>query len=342
MEGKSAYIVADNSRGKTNFLEAVFYSVYGSSFKMMLSSSEVIKEGSDFAKVEILFENMTLKSVISKKGNSVSKRHFINDKLTRVKTLPAKFPIIIFAPQSVDLVSGSPDIRRKDLDSFLSACDSSYSGFLAKYMSILKNRNAVLKNIRDNSGDKNDLTFWTDSLIAEAKNIFEIRLNFFKDIHSPANLFAKKLFANCHSFNILYQPFRFNLDGEIPYETFLKNKISENIEKEIRAGQSLYGIHKDDYTFVFNQKDLRFFGSRGQQRLATFVYKMSQMLYLNKNNTKKVILLLDDLFSELDDTHRNNVAQILLDSKTQFLITSADVDEVPLIIKDNLDAIPLI
>ncbi len=119
-------------------------------------------------------------------------------------------------------------------------------------------------------------------------------------------------------------------DAHLPYFEALGQKYAQNQEKEIVVGQTLYGPHKDDYVLSLNGKDLRYLGSRGEQRLAVLAWKLSQHEYLYKMREKNAILLIDDVMSELDVAHRQKVADVIsADDRYQVIVTSADIGDVP-------------
>lgn len=347
-------IIEKNGQGKTNFLEAIFYSVFGNSFKPIESSSEVVSNGSEFARVETKWGKsggfLQLKAVVSTgntqqnllRSNKLTRTFSVNDKRIPIKKISSKIHILLFAPHSVDLVSGEPKTRREDLDNYLSTLFPEYSGFLQQYNTVLKNRNALLKNIREGKSSKNELTFWTNKLTTLASEIYYLRLKFFNEINEFITIAASELYSNFNDFKVKYLP---NIspdeENELSFLDTLKQKYEDNMEKEIIVGKTLYGIHKDDYELLLNDRNLRFMGSRGQQRIGSFLLKIAQYRFFFHSTNSEMLFLIDDLMSELDDEHRENVAQFLLNEGFQFILTGAVVEEFPKILLDTCKRISL-
>lgn len=322
-------IIAPNGTGKTNFLESIYYSVFGDSFRPVGETNEML---GDFEKM--MSTSITIDSEVIKVIFESNKRKFIlNNKKTFQSKLPTKFPLILFAPQSVDLVSREPSLRRNDLDHFLSIINPRYKSMIYSYKSILKNRNAMIKMIRDSKAKKESLSFWTEKLIDSSVEVFDIRTKFFDEINQRMEMtigfLGKELEDD--SFKTLQASYLSFL-GDFDRNSFresLSLKFTQNIEKELIVGKTLYGIHKDDFQITLRGMNLRFLGSRGQQRIGIFLFKLSEAYYIKDKNNIMPILLLDDLMSELDNTNRNKLVKILEKVDTQKIITTADKNEIP-------------
>lgn len=328
----SNVIIAPNSSGKTNFLESIYYSTLGNSFKPIQFVNELIGSERDFAKVLTSWSSNNLEVVVSKINDKFYKKFSIDGKKVTVSKVIGKYPVLIFAPNSVDLVSGEPSLRRTDLDDYLGLLDKQYQDNIDRYFNILKNRNALIKVIRERRSNPAELKYWTTELVKCATVIYEKRVDFFNTIASTVKKTVEEMeiFLKDSYYLELSLHYLPNLDV-IPEEfsAALLQKFDENSEKEIAAGKTLYGIHKDDYKFLHGEQNLRYFGSRGQQRLATFLIKISQMTYYFNKYQVYPLFLIDDLMSELDNTNRKKVAQYLSNQAFQFVLTSAEIMEIP-------------
>ncbi len=328
----SNLIIAPNSTGKTNFLESIYYSALGNSFKPVQHIGEFIGPGKEFSRVQTTWDNDQLELVVSQVKNTFFRKFSIDQKKIPISKVIGRYPVLIFAPNSVDLVCGEPSIRRNDLDNYLSMIDKIYKQQIERYYKVLKNRNALIKQIREGRSNKNELDYWTTELISTAKIIYLKRRDFFDSIALAIKSTVEQIeiFLKDNYYWELELNYIPNIDvATEDFENALSIKFNEGISKEIAAGKTLYGIHKDDYRLLHSGKDLRFFGSRGQQRLATFLIKVSQLTYYYSKFNAYPIFLIDDLMSELDNINRKKIAKYLASEKFQFILTSAEKMEVP-------------
>ncbi|MBN1915927.1 DNA replication and repair protein RecF [Candidatus Dojkabacteria bacterium] len=336
-------IIGNNGQGKTNFLEGLYFLSFGSGFgstqevnvinwdseSRFFSIVGLIQEKENEIKLEIKYENSDA---------TLGRKKFTVNEVGRArKFFIGNLSSTIFAPQSVDLVAGSPDIRRKAIDDVLSLLDLEYADTLSKYRNILRNRNKILSNLNDNVGHPRELVYWNEALIEEGSRIISARIKFFDDYKSEITNKAKKLFNNeFKDLKIDYLSKFFDtisMDrNKIVTTQDLREKIKGNfgskiqrsLQKEIRAGVTLYGPHRENYEFKLGGTSLRESGSRGQQRLASLIFVLTVFDIFEKSERTSAILLLDDVMSELDSIHRTNIERMLLSSQIQVVITTAE------------------
>ncbi len=328
-------IVAPNGSGKSNFLESIYLLYSGRSFRPLASFSQMIGPDHDFGKAIVNSEGAELSAVITKSESSsgVKKQYLFNGKRTTLTKLSARLPVILFAPHAVDLVAGDPSLRRKDLDDFLGGIYSEYRRELKRYQKLLKNRNALLRHLREFRNDQESagtLGYWTAELVSSAEKLVGFRLNFLEKVES----FIAKASEDIYHYqkNKLQVKYVSKHPSNSPtgYVEHLQEKFSERQQLEIESAQTLYGPHKDDYQILFNSEDLRYLGSRGQQRLAVFTWKYAQHTFSTNELGIKPIFLVDDLMSELDQQHQNQLASFMLEKlDSQFILTSATEKDVP-------------
>lgn len=328
LDEKCNYLHELNGSGKTNLLESIYFLTYNSSFRPTSGTSEYIGPEYDFAKVLIDTNTNDIETVISQKNSRISKQTKINGKRASGSKVINHLRVVLFAPHSVDLVGGEPATRRRDLDDFLCTCYGGYARALSSYKKVLKNRNAIIKQISEGNANTTELVFWTEKLLDLASTIYKVRYLFFEEIDEFIQLVAEQTYHDYKAFKAEYEP---NLAAHPDdFRTLLSKKYEENQKKEIIVGRTLYGIHKDDYSFSLNGKHLRYFGSRGQQRIGSFLFKISQIEYLQNLKETETLLLVDDIMSELDTKHREQIAQVLLTTKNlQFIITAAVKSDYP-------------
>jgi len=337
--GDGNLIIAPNGSGKTNALESIYYSVLGESFKPMESNAEVIGPWLEFAKVSSKWGNDSLDLTISN-TEKINRNYQLNTKKTLVSKISPRFPIILFAPHTVDLVIGEPQIRRSDLNAFLSILNPDYRKLISRYTTILKNRNAVIKQIREGKVPDQMLDFWTTKIVESGTEIYNYRVDFFEKIKSFF-LDAQMVLFGVENFTLDIKYIPNVMPDDLNFKETLEFKFFNNKSKEIMVGKTLYGVHKDDFVILLNGNNLKFKGSRGQQRIGISVLKFAELLLYYEKYQIYPLLLLDDIMSELDDSNRSKIAGYLLEKKLQFILTSAEQNEVPAILQENCSIILL-
>lgn len=344
LNDKTNVIIAPNGSGKTNLLEAIYYGAFGEPFRSVEVSSQVLGQSEVFSKILLVSEDNQVEIILSLDGNSFKRKFNLNNKKVKISDLSKYLPVVLFAPNSVDLVSREPNVRRRDLDNFLGMISQEYKENTDLYEKVLKNRNALVKAISNSQANRSELQFWTDKLVSIAENIFIERLRFFRALDEELKgvLDQFKELDKTERITSLQVDFMPNIEGdETTFKTNLAAKFADNIEKEIIVGRTLYGIHKDDYRVVINEENMRYMGSRGQQRIGALVVKLAQINYYKRFKDATPLFLIDDIMSELDDYNRELVANILISQDLQFILTSADEDEVPKTLMSNGNLIEL-
>lgn len=332
-------LVEPNGFGKTNFLESIYYSIFRSAFRPTTSYAELVNHGEDFGRVtiELGLDLLELLITVKPKQQRLVK---LNGKRPQLKVPPSKFPVLLFAPHSVDLVSGEPNLRRTDLDNVLSIYSDSYAEWVRRYKKVLRNRNTLIKAIQEGNSEIRELKYWTEEIIKYASLIHKERAIFFESIQSFVTKMSQSIYHDIKDIRAMYIP---NLEGPPDdIESIYRQKYSDNEQKELIVGKTLYGVHKDDFEFIFNNgQSLRYQGSRGQQRIGSFIFKLAQFNLLKDKYDKQPILLIDDIFSELDQSHRKNIGELLLSLDNQIIMTGADINEFPTMLVDQSDRLTI-
>lgn len=317
-DDRPTIFVGDNAAGKSNILEAV-YLLSTTKSQRVDSEDELIKEGEEFAKVEGFVENggetelLVILNKISKEVN-FRKKTLVNGISRRSVDFIGNLPAVIFYPSDINMITGSPALRRWHLDLGLAQIDAEYKKLLTTYEHFLIARNRVLKRIREGQGRIDELNYWTDELVREGKAVSGKREKFFDFINS--------LNTPLGEFKFEYKP------SEISQE-----KLSETNDREVAAATTLIGPHRDDFAIYLEGRNMAHFGSRGEQRTATLAFKLAQLEYMAKILNQRPILLLDDVFSELDANHRAHVVKIV--GKQQTIIATVELENIP---QDFLDS----
>ncbi|MBU1000737.1 DNA replication/repair protein RecF [Patescibacteria group bacterium] len=323
--------IGNNAVGKSNLLEAIYLLSTTKSLRVK-KEEELIKEGKEFTKVEgFLVENESaliqgevigaeteLLVIINRPTEEVEfkKKVLVNGIPRRITDFIGNLPAVIFYPADINLVTGSPSLRRWHLDLVLVQIDSNYKKALTSYEQFLTARNRVLKRIREGYGKKDELDYWTDGLIEQGKVISEKRKSFFEYTRQVPLFAINSLEKSLGKFRFAYKP------SEVTVE-----KLIETNSREVAVAATLIGPHRDDFDILLEGHNLANYGSRGEQRTATLVFKLVQLEYMAKVLGKRPILLLDDVFSELDANHRAHVVEVV--SKQQTIIATVELGNIP-------------
>jgi len=321
-------IIGPNGSGKTNVLEAIFLLAAGKSFRSS-SQSKLINWNDFFTSVRAKVINdkketneVEVKLIKDRTGKSSSiSRKFLIAKVEKTrKKYIGNFKTVIFHPDDIRLVSGSPNRRREFLDEIFLQTEWRYAQALSQYHKALKHRNELLDQIRDGKSQKSELFYWDQALIKNAKIISDFRFSFF---HSANLFFSGHLDEQIRLIFLNYHPSVLN-----------EERLEKSYSLDLHRGCTQIGIHRDDFsfnnkTFLTEDKNLAFWGSRGQQRLAVLAIRLAQINYLEKTYKDKPVLLLDDIFSELDPDHQKLVASLCQDYQTIF--TAAEPESVKLL-----------
>ncbi len=327
-DSKFNLILGPNGCGKTNILEAIFFLSSGKSFRSN-SQSKLINWNTYFSSVraKLIDDHQNESEIeirISKDPkqikSTISRNFFIQKVIKTRKKYLGIIKNVIFQPEDIRLVTGSPTRRRDFLDEIFFQTEWRYSSALSQYNRALKHRNELLDQIRLDLANQSDLFYWDQVLIKNSHIIHDFRIKFIKSVND---------FFSSHSDNQI-NTIILNYHPSVLNEDRLKNNYSFDLQR----GYTQAGPHRDDFSFdnlIFpsEDKNLAFWGSRGQQRLAVLALRLGQINFLEKNYQDKPILLLDDIFSELDLEHQQLVAKVCQNYQTIF--TSSDPESIKII-----------
>ncbi|MFA5692625.1 MAG: DNA replication and repair protein RecF [Acholeplasmataceae bacterium] len=307
IENKMLVLEGENGTGKTSLLEAIYLTATTKSHRTN-HDKDLIKKDSEFTKVNLKTSSDEYQVVITDN----SKRVFINKE--EIKTLSnfiGNISVVLFAPEDLFLIKGSPSIRRNFMDLELVQFSKEYLSNLNNYRNILKQRNILLKKIKIND-DYTFLNILGEQLYNYGSKIYESRREFIQEL----NIILEKESKNYSNFNLKIQ-----YNPNIKLDSWLKT-LKTKQKQDIIFGQTLSGIHKDDLNILFNNQSLKDFGSQGMIRLAAILIKVSLLKWLISKNKKEIVLLLDDVFSELDQNIQNIFIKSL-PNDIQTIITTA-------------------
>ena len=318
--------LGDNAQGKTNLLEAIHFASLGRSQRVQ-KESDLIRWEQSQAIIHLSFQKLGVEQTIAFEISADKPRRIIlNDHPIRIKQLIGRFNTVLFAPEDLFLIKGSPANRRKFLDAEISQASPVYFDDLLKYNKILTQRNSLLKLIKDGQAKPDSLALWNEQLADTAVKIIAKRLETVEKISRLANNIQQKIAAQLENIKILYEIHGIDANQNLPSElaTWYLKKLSDNQNIDIIRGSTSFGPHLDDIVFLINNRDLRSFGSQGQQRTSVLALKLSELEFLKEEIGNYPILLLDDVMSELDVKRRTQLLDFLNRQEIQTFITATD------------------
>ena len=309
---KSTLISGANGSGKTSLLEAIYFALQGTSFRS--SDKEILRnDGSSWFRIDLKDSKDSLRTIIFNDAIQKSKKQFLVDgnKKARLSS-NLRIPVVLFEPDDLQLLSGSPTRRRNFLDYFLSQIFPSFQLALARYNKALKQRNNLLK--RDNVS-KDELFPWNLMLAEYGAEIISKRQDFLELLNSKIEEVYFEISGVKDEIKIDYL-------GEKVSKNEILAILSENIERDKILGYTNFGPHKHDIQFIFNKKPAQNVASRGENRSLVLALKFIETDILSDLTSKRPIVLLDDVFSELDDDRQKLLTKHF--SKYQTIITSTN------------------
>lgn len=310
---KTTSIVGPNASGKTNILESLYLLSTAKSFKAKLEA-EMIKYQEEIASISGDIGETKLEVKITRGDNGWPKKRLtVNNVPRRAVDFTGNFKTVLFGPWDMDLVTESPSLRRKFLDTVLSQVDREYRRSVLSYDKGLRQRNRLLLRVREEGIPRSQLLFWNQLLIKNGDYITQKREEFIEFTNNTNSL------VNENKYSLVYDKSIIS-DG----------RLEQYKDEEVAAATTLVGPHRDDMQFKVQnpkakiniERDLAAFGSRGEQRMGVLWLKMAELNFIEEKTEVRPTLLLDDIFSELDHEHREIVMD--LSKRQQTIITTAD------------------
>jgi DNA replication and repair protein RecF len=310
---KTTVLVGPNASGKTNVLEAIFLLATGKSFRARVEE-EMIDYEEEISRIRGIIRPKTNLEIVLTRGEIgigtarsekvARKRLLINGVGKRLIDFAGNFKLVLFGPWDLHLITESPSIRRKFLDTVLSQVDREYRRASLSYDKGVRQRNRLLYRIREEGLSHPQLLFWNRLLIKNGDYISKKREEFISFVNQTGSLNE--------------QVFKLDYDKSAISEVRLEQYRNE----EIAAATTLVGPHRDDFCFRLKKRNLARYGSRGEQRMGVLWLKLAELAFVEKIAEQKPTLLLDDIFSELDHEHREVVMETAGNQQT--IITTAD------------------
>ncbi|MDQ0257558.1 DNA replication and repair protein RecF [Evansella vedderi] len=330
-ENKVNVIIGENAQGKTNLMEAIYVLAMAKSHRTP-KDKELIRWDQSFAKVKGHLENrngpLDMEVVFSHKGKKV-KLNKLEKK--RLSEYIGTCNMVMFAPEDLNLVKGSPQLRRRFLDMEMGQINSVYLYHLSQYHRVLKQRNQWLKDVlqKKQKQDNTMLDVITDQLIQSACQVLQKRFAFVKKLETWAKPIHKEISRGKESLEVKYIP-SIHVSDDMDLSTMrivVEEEFQRLRDRELKRGTTLAGPHRDDLQFVVNNKDIQVFGSQGQQRTTALSIKLAEIELIYEKMGEYPILLLDDVLSELDDYRQSHLLNTI-QGKVQTFVTTTSVNGI--------------
>lgn len=318
-------LIGKNGSGKTNILESIYYLALTKSHRTH-EDSLLIQNKKDFFKIKGCINVNTIKTNLEVNYNKKKTLKVDNNLITALNKYSSYLKIIIFFPDDLDLIKGLPDERRKYINIQIGQVYPSYNKVLDDYNKILKNRNEYIKKIKNHEYyNKQYLEILNEYFVKKSILLYRMRRKYVEKINDYIGNIYKDI-TGLSGLVLEYVPV---INFSSFKEDEMYNEIKKNIkfEEEISYGKSIYGPHRDEFKFMLNDNNLKQYGSQGQQRACVLALKLSEINIFTKVIGSSPILLLDDVFSELDEVRRNNLLKYI-NGKIQTIITTTDVDNI--------------
>ncbi|OGM04692.1 hypothetical protein A2129_02205 [Candidatus Woesebacteria bacterium GWC1_42_13] len=314
-------IIGPNASGKTNILESIFLLSTGKSFRAHLEE-EMVNYDTDISRIkgrtksdgeindlEVILTRGLIDIGKSAPEKVARKRLMLNGVAKRLLDFAGNFRVALFGPWDLDLVTESPSLRRKFLDTVLSQVDREYRRASLSYEKGLRQRNKLLLRIREEGLSRSQLLFWDRLLVKNGDYIAHAREEFIGFINATSEF-------DDQSFSLEYDK-----------SAISEARLEQYAEEEVAAATTLVGPHRDDIIFQIRvakaeNRNLATYGSRGEQRMGVLWLKLAELAFVEAKTGERPTLLLDDIFSELDHKHREIVIKVAQNQQT--VITTAD------------------
>lgn len=353
----SLILVGNNAQGKTTLMEAVYLlaamtSVQAGTLGELVNFSAA-REPLAVSRIKATYirgnqehhlELRIIQDTSSNGNNHIRKEVLLDGRKRKLNSVVGHFNAVLFLPHMLEVITGAPSQRRQYLDLALAQVVPQYSSTLSDYNKAIRQRNALLKQLKERGGDSEQLAYWDEKTTQTGAKIIHARIQALREIENQAATIHHDLTRGKEILRLRYQPAyeplptppgQFSLPLEIPVDRSglsleeIQSGFRENLLKlrkeEIVRGVTTIGPHRDDLHFLENGIDLGIYGSRGQVRTALLALKMAEVAWMKEKTGHWPVLLLDEILAELDDTRRQDLLERLSQTE-QALLSTTDLD----------------
>ena len=319
---KTSVIVGENGSGKTSVLEAIYEALRGKSFRAV--DFDILKRESDYYRIEVDYcdGEKTVVAFGDLGGGEKKKQFLVGGKKYARLPKQYKYPIVLFLPDDLHLISSSPTRKRDFFDRILSELDDVYSSTLNRYEKALKQRNDLLKQYtEDDIEEVRSVIFSWNLLLAKyGTEIRKKREKIVKNINKRLTKTYRSIADNSDEIEVVYE-----IQGDDVSENEYFRILENELKRDLIIGHTGFGVHRDNYNFIFNNSDADGSASRGEVRSIILAMKFIEAELIFEKTGKRPIVLLDDVFSELDEMRQKSLTRNF--KENQVVITSVEVVE---------------
>ncbi len=311
-------LYGDNAQGKTNILEAIYMSATTKSHKGT-KDKDVVNFNQEEAHIRTYLEKEGIETRVDMHLRKSKSKGIAIDgqKIKKAAQLLGLLNVVFFSPEDLSIIKNGPAERRRFVDMELCQLDQFYLYNLNNYNKIVNQRNKLLKDMYFNPSLRDTLNIWDSQLISFGSKIIERRQLFVEQLNEIILEIHRKLSGGRENLIIQYEP-------DVTISNY-ERKLAANQERDVKLKQTATGPHRDDFSFLVEDIDIRKFGSQGQQRTAALSLKLSEIELVKKMTKDNPVLLLDDVLSELDSNRQNYLLSTIGDIQT--IITCTGLDE---------------
>ena len=370
LPASSLVIQGGNAQGKTNFLEAIYYLAttrsHQAQTEQQLISWLVAEEELPYARLDGRVQRndgahrLEITLVLGTPNNTTATRLrktvSLDGRKRRAIDYLGALIVVMFRPEDIDLIAQGPSLRRRYLDVTLSQIDERYRADLSRYNQVVTQRNALLRQLQEFGGDRDQLAFWDEALVKAGSYLVLRRLQAITRLDELVAEVHPELTGGLERLRLIYlprvqldrpaddsapqqMPLRFDpqlaqaltppdVDLEAVRRRF-RQQLIEQQSQDLARGVTTVGPHRDDVRFLVDGVDMTVFGSRGQQRTAALSLKLAEVALMTEAIGEPPVLLLDDVMSELDEQRRRYVTGAVGGEKFQVIITATDLADFP-------------
>lgn len=313
-DDNTVVIIGNNASGKTTIVEAIYYCCFFTSFRIK-KPSELITFNQEIARVSLEYQKRGLPARIDTYFNSLKRNIVFNGQKGQKRVdMMGEVKVLLLTPNSDELVSSSPRVRRTYLDMYISQYNGEYRQMLIEYQKLARQRAACLKA---NVSDDLTLTIITEKYDHIAEQLRSLRKEFVSSISSLANSIVNMLSRGTDNISLEYKPSR-----------------KEDLEKEKRYGRNLYGLQYDDFEISLNEMSAKTYASQGQERSIAMALILAQIELIYQKYEEYPVVVIDDVHIELD-SYRQQILFELLSDKVQSFFVSTSIENMPAKIKNS-------
>ena len=304
--------IGDNAQGKTNCLESIYFLTYGTGFRESKEEELVLAGNKAGAYVEGIFTDgdmrMSCKAGLVRSETGYRKSFFINKTKKQLRQYRQESRgVVLFAPEQIEMLTGSPDRRRSYFNKLISQFDLQYKKHLESYERAVRRRNKILEHYEYVDKLRSEIAFWNELCLQDAQYLTKVRAEYCD-------------FLNRHQ----------HVDGRVFQIRYVRNEFSREqlakyAELELQTRRTMFGPQKDEFLISLSDKNVQHFGSRSEQRLALMWLKLAEISYFQEIAKFHPILLLDDIFSEFDATNKELILSLVKQNQTVATTTDHEI-----------------